>query len=84
MTAQAYTLPCSAQTPLRSALCFKDYCQHLVQVAPIKCCCFFWVNEGQLTFLNFPKEASTRQTLTVFLFLVDLFHVDLFTSQTST
>ncbi len=27
----ACPLPCSAQTPLHSALCFRDYCQHFVQ-----------------------------------------------------
>ncbi len=43
---------------------------------------FFQVNEGQLTLLNFLKEASTRQKLIAFLFLVDLFRLDLFTSST--
>ncbi len=52
----------------------------LFEMAPIKC--FFQVNEGQLTLLNFPKEASTRQKLRAFLFLVDLFRVDLLTSST--
>ncbi len=31
------------------------------------------MNEGQLTLLNFPKEASIREKLVAFLFLVDLF-----------
>ncbi len=42
----------------------------------------FQVNGGWLTLLNFPKEASTRQKLIAFLFLVDFFCVDLFTSST--
>ncbi len=44
----------------------------------------FWggLNEGQLTLLNFPKEASTRQKLTALQLLVNLFHVDLFSSST--
>ncbi len=53
----------------------------LFYMAPIKR--FVRVNEGQLTLLNFAKEASTRQKLIVFLFLVDLFDVDSFTSSTS-
>ncbi len=43
-------LPSSAQIPLCSALCFMDYCQHFVQMAPVV---FLPVNEGQLTLLNF-------------------------------
>ncbi len=52
----------------------------LFKMAPLGC--FFQVNEGKLTLLNFPKEGSTRQKLIVFLFLVDLFCVDLFPSST--
>ncbi len=52
----------------------------LFNMAPIKC--FFQVNEGQLTLLNFPKEAMKRQKFRVFLFLEDLFHLDLFTIST--
>ncbi len=37
-------------------------------------------DDGQLTLFNIPKETSTRQKLKLFLFLVDLFCVDLFTS----
>ncbi len=43
---------------------------------------FLKVNEEKVTSFSFPKEASTRQKLIVFLFLVDLFRVDLFTSST--
>ncbi len=43
----------------------------LFEIVSIKC--FLRMNEGQLTLLNFPKEASTRQKLIAFLFLVDLF-----------
>ncbi len=42
----------------------------------------FWVNENKLTLLNFSQEANTRQKLVAFLFLVDLFCVDLCTSST--
>ncbi len=63
----ACPLPHSAQTLLHSALCFMDYCQHFVQYGSNKV--FFQVNEGQLTLLNFPKEAMKRQKLRVFLFL---------------
>ncbi len=66
-------LPHFTQTPLCSALCFMDYCQNFVWDGSSK---------GQLTLLNFTKEASTRQRLIAFLFLVDVFHVDLFTSST--
>ncbi len=52
----------------------------LFKMAPIKC--FFWVNEGHLTLLNFRIEANTRQKLIAFMFLVDLFHMDLFTFST--
>ncbi len=69
---------------LHSALCFMDYCFCTsFEMAPIKCFFLlfvFLVNEEHLTLLNFPKEESTRQKLISFLFLVDLFHVDLFTS----
>ncbi len=71
-------LPPSAQTPLRSALCFTDYCQHFVPDDSNKGF-FGGVNKRQLTLLSFPTEASTRQKLTAFLFLVDLFRVNLFT-----
>ncbi len=63
-------LPCSAQTPLHYALCFRDDCQHFVRNGSQN---EGWVNEGQLNLLNFPKEASNRQKLIVFQFLVDLF-----------
>ncbi len=49
----------------------------LFEMAPIVS--LFQVYERQLTLLNFPKEASTREKL-MFLFLVDLHRVDLFTS----
>ncbi len=69
-----------------SALCFTDYCQHLIRDDSNKVLLllliFFQVNERQLTLLNFPKVASIRQKLIVLLFLVDLFRVDLFTSST--
>ncbi len=86
------TQPVAAPSPalLRqsSALCFTDYCQHLVRDDSNKVflllllLIFFQVNERQLTLLNFPKVASIRQKLIVLLFLVDLFRVDLFTSST--
>ncbi len=41
----------------------------LFEMAPIKC--LFQLNEGHLTWLHFPKEASSRQQLRAFLFLVD-------------
>ncbi len=42
--------------------CFMDYYQHLVQNGSNNFF-FFRVNEGQLTLLNFPKEARTRKKL---------------------
>ncbi len=64
-----------------TVLCLMDYSVITVfNMVPIKC--FSDVNKGKLTLFCFPKEASTRQKLTVFLFLVDLFNVDLFTSST--
>ncbi len=47
----------------------------LFKLAPIKCFC--WWNEGQLTLLNFPKEVSTSEFVSL-----DLFCKDLFTSST--
>ncbi len=43
----ACCLPPSAQTPLHSALCLRDY-STLVEMAPIKCFCFFfrWLKES--------------------------------------
>ncbi len=66
-------LPRSAQTQLHSALYFRDYCEQLVRDDSKKvgflCFCFF-VNEGQLPLLNFPKMAKKRQKLRAFLLLV--------------
>ncbi len=72
------TLPVdSAHTPLHSAPCLMDYCQHFVWDDPIKVLLFFSrLNEEQL-------RASTKQKLIPFLCLMDLFHVHLFTSWTS-
>ncbi len=86
-----HTALCLPPPPLCSdaaALCslfhrlhFKDFVRDLM-----KCCVLFLffiaVNEGQLILLNFSKEASTTQKLIMFLFLVDLFCVDLFASST--
>ncbi len=36
----------------------------LFKMVPIKCC-FFRVNEGKLTLLNFPKEASTTEVYSI-------------------
>ncbi len=51
-------------------------------LAPIKWGVF--LGEGQLIFLKFPKETSTRQKLIMLLVLVDLIRVDLFTFSTCT
>ncbi len=93
-------LPCMGMPALRTQCCacpsptlLKHRCALLsaswitvstsFKMAPIKCF-YFGVNERQLTTLNFPKEVRTRQKLVAFLFLVDLFHVELFTSSTGT
>ncbi len=70
--AHSVLLACpSAQISLHSALYFRDYCQHLFPGGSNNVFFFFQVNEGQLTSLNFPKKASTRQKLRAFLFLTD-------------
>ncbi len=78
-------VPAPSPTPFRhslhTALCFRDYIvRTLFEMPPIKC--LLEVNEGKLTLLNLPKEASTRQKLMPFLFLVDLSGVDFFMSST--
>ncbi len=64
---------CSLLQGLLSALCLGWLQQR------ISCLFVFWANEGQLTLFNFPKEASTRQKLRAFLFLVDLFTLSMST-----
>ncbi len=43
----ACLLPLSAQTPLHSALCFRDYCQHFVQMALTKCFFLGWMKDRE-------------------------------------
>ncbi len=86
----ACQLPAHSAVPAPSLLC-SDSCtllsaswitvSNLFERVPkgffVVCFFNFRVNEEKLIFLNFPKEASTRQKLRLFLFLLDLFLVNL-------